>query len=137
MNFIPKIEYTELGTGLQKTIIFNNPPEGDPFNEEISTSNIVTTSNNGNRQTQHNYSMEKIKINFTFVSEAVKDQVKDLLINHAFLGGKINYFPSSDEVDFKTYYITDKKLKLSRPIPVGDFSGQFEYDFALNFLRVL
>ena len=137
MNFIPKIEYTEIGTGLAKSITFDSPPEGDPFNEEISVSNVVTTSNNGNKQTQFNYSEQKFKIDFTFQSETTKDAVKDMLLNHTFKGGTINYFDSSDELAFNTFYITDKKLKLDRPIPVGDFSGQFEYDFSLSMSSVL
>ena len=137
MNFIPKIEYIELGTGIAKTITFDSPPNEDPFNEEYLPNVTKTKSNNGRTQVQYNYMEKKYSLEFVFQSEAVKDAVLDWYLNHAIRGAKFNYFPSSDEVDFEEFHLASRGLALSRPIPVGDFSGQFEYDFKLDFERVI
>jgi len=137
MNFIPKIEYIELGTGVPKTITFNSPPEADPFNEEYTPSITKTKSNNGRTQVQFNYMEKLYSLEFIFQSEAVKDAVLDFYNNHAIRGGKFNYYPSSDEVDYETFYLNTRGFTLGRPIPTGDFSGSFEYDFKLKFERVL
>ncbi len=137
MNFIPKIEYTEIGTGVPKTITFNSPPEADPFNEEYKPSVTRTKSNNGRVQTQFNYIEKLYTVEFIFQSETVKAAVLDFYLNHAIRGGSFDYFPSNDEVEKETFYLATRGFTLGRPIPVGDFSGQFEYDFKLKFERVL
>jgi len=136
VNFIPKIEYTELNTGVAKSFTFDSAPEGDPFNEEIKTSTKVTTSNDGTQQVQFNYAYENISLEFTFQTEATKQAVEDFFKAHAVRLGKFNYFPSSDEADFKEYTLDQKDIKFSRPIPTGT-AGVFEYDFKLKFRRVL
>lgn len=137
MNFIPKIEYIELGTGASKSITFDSPPNEDPFNEEYVTSSTVTRSNNGRIQTQFNYTRKVYSLAFIFQSEAVKDAMIDFINNHAMRGGKFNYFPSSDELENEEFNIQGKSFKLSRPIPVGDFTGLFEYDFSIKLERVI
>lgn len=137
MNFIPKIEYVELNTGISKTITFDSPPNDDPFNEEYKPSITRTKSNNGREQVQFNYLEKLYSLNFIFQSEAVKDAVLDFYQNHAIRGGAFDYYPSSDELDYETFNLDTRGFSLSRPIPVGDFTGQFEYDFKLKFKRVL
>lgn len=136
MNFIPKIEYTELGTGTPKTITFGNPPEGDPFGEEYKHSSTVTTSNNGQRQTQHNNVRKMYSLEFIFQTEAVKDAMVDFINNHAMRGGKFNYFIHSDEVTSEEMEIEGKSFKLKRPIPAATV-GEFEYDFKFKISRVI
>ena len=137
MNFIPKIEYTELGTGIVKSFTFDSPPNDDPFNEEYKPSLTRTKSNNGREQVQFNYMEKLYSLDFIFQSEAVKDAVLDWYNNHAIKGGKFDYYPSSDELDYETFNLDTRGFSLSRPIPVGDFSGAIEYDFKLKFKRVL
>ena len=137
MNFIPKIEYIEIGTGISKTITFDSPPNEDPFNEECEPSITKTTSNNGRSQVQFNYMKKIYSLEFIFQSETTKDAVLDWYLNHAIKGGKFNYFPSSDEVESEEFELATRGFSLGRPIPVGDFSGLFEYDFKLKFERVL
>lgn len=137
MNFIPKIEYNELGTGTPKTITFDSPPNDDPYNEKYAPSIVKTKSNNGRTQVQFNYMLKTYELDFIFQSETVKDAVLDFYLNHAIKGGKFNYFPSSDEVDNEEFNLATRGFSLSRPIPVGDFTGQFEYDFKLKLERVV
>ena len=134
-NFIPKIEYTEINTGASKSVNFTTPPEGDPFDEEFSANSTVTTSNNGQRQTAHNYNKKKYDLEFIFQSKAVKDAMQDFFINHAVKGGKFNYFIHNDEVEFEEFEIEGKKIKFDRPIP--DDSGDFEYNFKFSISRVI
>lgn len=136
MNYIPKIEYVDLIDGSTKVIIFDSPPEGDPFNEEIQGRVKVTKSNNGRRQVQYNYAEQFYKLEFLFQSEAVKLQVEELFTRHALRGGKINYFSSSDEVDFIEFYVGSRSLSFKRPIPSA-IEGEFEYDFSFSLERVL
>jgi hypothetical protein len=137
MNFIPKIEYIELGSLTPKTITFDSPPNEDPFNEEYAVDATITKSNNGRRQTQFNYIEKSYTLEFIFQSETVKAAILDFYNNHALRGGAFNYFPSSDELDNEEFYLADRGLELDRPIPVGDFSGQFEYDFKIKIERVI
>jgi hypothetical protein len=135
MNFIPKIEYIELNTLEPIVILLDSPPEGDPFNEEIKVNSKVTKSNNGTRQTQFNYLERKYSLEFIFQSELVKAAIDRFLAKHALRGGKFNYFPSNDEVDFFEYTLAQKGIKYKRPIPSG-VAGEFEYDFSLSLERV-
>lgn len=134
-NFIPKIEYTEKGTGIFKTFTFGNPPEGDPFNESYETSSTINRSNNGKKQTQFNYTRKKYDIKFIYQTEAIKEAFVDMMLNHALKGGKITYYPHSDEVTSEIWEIEDKGFKLPRPIPNG--SGDFEYDINFSLEKVI
>lgn len=136
MNFTPKIEYIELGTLTAKSVIFANPPEGDPFNETFKHSSTVTTSNNGQRQTAHNNVRKQYELEFIFQSEAIKITFVDFLNNHAMRGGKFNYFVHNDEAEFEEFEIEGKSFKLSRPIPSAVL-GEFEYDFKFKISRVV
>lgn len=134
-NFIPKIEYIELNTGTPKTITFDSPPEGDPLSESYEHSSTITTSNNGTRQTAHNYVRKEYSIEFLFQSQAVKDAMIDFVNNHAARGGQFSYFIHSDEVEFEVMEFDGKSLELGRPICNG--SGDFEYDFKFKISRVV
>lgn len=134
-NFIPKIEYIELNTLTPKSITFDSPPEGDPLGEVYKHSSTVTTSNNGTRQTAHNYIRKMYDIEFIFQTTTVKVAFVDFLNNHAMKGGKFNYFIHSDEVASEEMEIEGKSAKFSRPIPDG--SGDFEYDFSFKMSRVI
>ena len=134
-NYIPKIEYIEVNTLLPKSITFDSPPEDDPFNEEYKHSTTVTTSNNGSRQYSYNYGRKYYSLEFIFQSEATKLAIEDFFNNHAVRGGKFNYFPHSDEVEFEEFEIEGKDIDFGRPIPDG--TGGFEYDFKLEMSRVI
>jgi len=135
MNFLPKIEYIELNTLLPKVISFDSPPEGDPLGESMSVNSKVTKSNNGTKQTQFNYILRKLALEFIFQSETVKAAVDDFLSNHAFRGGSFNYFVSNDEVEYETFTMAQKGVDYGRPIPT-EIVGEFEYDFKLSLERV-
>jgi hypothetical protein len=135
-NFTPKIEYTELNTGTPKSVNFETPPEGDPFNENYQSFSTVTNSNNGQRQTAHNYARKFYALEFIFQSETVKDEVIDFINNHATRGGKFNYFIHSDEIEFEEMELEGKKFSLDRPIPAA-IAGDFEYDFKLKISRAI
>ena len=135
-NFIPKIEYVELGTGTPKTVQFDSPPEGDPFRERLRINQRSRRSTSGVRQTQFNYSEQRYTLNFTFQSETVKAAFEDFYLNHAGRGGSFNYFESSDEVAFLTFELRIGDVQFSRPIPSATL-GEFEYDFRFNVERVL
>ena len=135
MNFIPKIEYTELTTLDEIVILFDSPPEGDPFNEEVTANTRVTKSNNGTQQVQFNYIERKLSLEFIFQSEIVKAAIDKFVTRHAFRGGKFKYFPSNDELDYEEFTLAQKGIKYDRPIPTGVI-GEFEYDFSLSLERV-
>jgi len=135
MNFIPKIEYVELNTGITKAFTFDSPPEGDPFNEEYKHSTTVTTSNNGTKQTQYNYGRLHLSVEFIFQSLTIKNSVVDFVNNHGVRGGKFKYYPSSDAATYETFYLDGKGVSFSRPIPNGN--GDFEYNFKMAFSRLL
>jgi len=116
-NFIPKIEYIELNTLTPKSITFDSPPEGDPIGESYKHSSTVTSSNNGQRQTAHNYVRKIYDIDFIFQSKEIKEAMVDFVNNHAARGGKFNYFIHSDEVEYEEMELEGKGFKLSRPIP--------------------
>jgi uncharacterized protein Veg len=136
LNFIPKIVYTEILDGQLKEFTFDSPPEGDPFDETISVSSVVTKSNNGRKQTQFNYLEKTYSFEFIFQSEATKQAFVDFITRHAFRGGSFDYYPSSDELDFETFTIDVKSVSFSRPIPTA-ITGEFEYDFSFGVERVL
>lgn len=134
-NFIPKIEYIELNTLTPKSVNFDTPPEGDPFGESYKHSSTVTTSNNGQRQTQHNYVRKMYDLEFIFVSETIKDAMVDFINNHAAKGGKFNYFVHNDELASEEMELDGKGFKLKRPIPAA--GETFEYDFKFKISRAI
>lgn len=136
MNFIPKIEYNDFLDGLPRTITFDSPPEGDPFNEEIKAQVKVTKSNNGRKQVQYNYAEKSYKLEFIFQSEAVKDAVEEFFNRHAVRGATFKYYPSSDEVDYEVFSLASRTIAFKRPIP-SVISGEFEYDFSFNIEKVI
>ena len=136
MNFIPKIEYTELNTAILKTITFDSPPEGDPFNEEDKVIAKSKRSTNGTRATQFNYTLTSYNLQFIFQSQSVTDAMKDFVRNHAGQGGNFKYFIHSDEVEFETFELVNSTVKYSRPLPAATV-GEFEYDFKFKIERVL
>jgi hypothetical protein len=133
-NYIPKIEYIELNTGTPKTVQFDHEPEGDPLNEEFKTSSTVTTSNNGQRQTQFNNTRKQYSLEFLFQSQTVKDAFVDFFNNHAVKGGKFDYYIHSDEITFEEFEIEGKSLKLNRVLPEAT---DFEYDIKFRISRVI
>lgn len=94
MNFIPKIEYYDEATSTTKTIVFDSPPEGDPFNEKIVTKSVVTKSNNGRMQTQFNYNELEYDLKFIFQKENTYQLFRDFYLNHASRGLSFDYYPS-------------------------------------------
>jgi hypothetical protein len=132
-NFIPKIEYIEKFTGIAKVIEFDFPPDADPVQEQLRISSVVTRSNNGTVQTQFNNIKTEQTHNFIFVSQTLTDLVRDMIVNHAALGGSVNYFESKDEVDFVTVKYTEKRFKVQRDL--ADGNGDFLYRFKLKFER--
>lgn len=135
MNFIPKIEYIELNTGLSKVLTFDSPPEGDPFSETYLVKSKIKRSTNGTRQVQWNYTLKEFRLDFIFQTEATKDLYKDFVLLHAGRGGSFNYFPSSDEVDFEVFEMKSTTFSLPRPIPAA-IVGEFEYDLKFTIERV-
>jgi hypothetical protein len=136
MNFIPKIEYTELVSGTPKTFTFENPPEGDPIGETNKAVQKSKRSTGGVRATQFNYSLLQYKLEFLFQSETLKTAFDDFWLNHASRGGAFNYFIHSDEVEFESFELDIKTYSPKRPIPSG-VVGEFEYDFKFTIERVL
>ena len=136
MNFIPKIEYIELGTGTPKTITFDSPPEGDPLGERYRPVQRSKRSTGGVRQTQHNYTLKQYRFEFIFQTELVKDAFDDFFLNHASKGGAFNYFIHSDEIEFELMELVIGTYSPKRPIPAATV-GEFEYDFKFTIERVV
>ena len=136
MNFIPKIEYTEINTGTPKTFTFGSPPEGDPLGEKFKTKAVSSRTTAGVKQTQFNYSLKRYKLEFLFQNEALKDSFEDFFLNHATRGGEFNYFIHSDEVDYETFDMVTTVLKFDRVIPSA-VVGEFEYSFTFEIEKVV
>lgn len=136
MNFIPKIEYTELGTGTPKSFTFDSPPEGDPLSERYKPIQRSNRSTGGIRQTQHNYNLKQYRLEFIFQTETTKAAFDDFWLNHASRGGAFKYFIHSDEVDFETMELVIGSYSPKRPIPSAVI-GEFEYDFKLTIEKVV
>lgn len=134
-NWIPKLTYVELNTGLSKTITFDSASEGDPYNEVLKVNNKTNRTTNGTSQVQFNYNQQGYDIAFKYQSQSVTDLFKYFLTNHAYLGGVFNYYPSSDESDYELCELDSTSVKFERPIPDG--SGDFEYNFKFKTLRIL
>ena len=135
-NFIPKIEYVELGTGTPKTITFDHEPEGDPLGERFRAIQRSRRSTSGVRQTQHSYNLKQYRVEFLFQTEATKLAFDDFFLNHASQGGDFKYFISSDEVEFETFELIIGTYSPKRPIPAAVL-GEFEYDFKFSMERVI
>lgn len=133
-NFIPKIEYTELGTGTPKSVNFSDPPEGDPFSEQRRHVKRATRSLSGQQQTTFNYTLKRYQLEFLFQSETIKDEFVDFLDNHAAKGGKFNYFIHNDEAGFEEFELVGNRFPIRRPIPDG--AGDFEYNLEFTIERV-
>ena len=135
-NFIPKIEYTELGTGTPKSILFDSPPEGAPLGESYKPIQKSKISTGGVKQTQHNYNLKQYSLEFIFQTEITKLAFDDFFLNHASRGGAFNYFIHSDEIEFETMEMLIGNYKPARPIPAAT-PGEFEYDFKVSMERVI
>lgn len=136
MNFLPKIEYTEIDSGTPKSFTFDSPPEGDPIGEKYRPSQRSKRSTAGVRQTQFNYMLKQYKLEFIFQSQITKDAFDDFYLNHASKGGEFNYFIHSDEVEFELFELDIRTYSPKRPIPAATV-GEFEYDFNFTIERVI
>lgn len=136
MNWIPKIEYTELFTGTPKSITFDSQPEDDPYNEVITGNFEESMSSSGNYQRQWNYNEQQYTVDFKFQSSTVMAAVDTFIQNHALIGGEFDYYPSSDETDFETYRLKGNSFRKSRPVFEGS-GPEFEYNFKFSMIRTI
>lgn len=135
-NFIPKIEYIELYTNTPKTFTFDNPPEKDPFNEDIKGVYKESVSSNGNFQRQFNYIEQTFDLDFRFQSSVVTAAMDDFIKNHAMRGGVFKYYPSSDEGEYEIYRLDTTSYKKQRPI-FESGGPEFEYHFKFSIVRTI
>lgn len=136
MNFIPKIVYNELVTGIEKTVQFDSPPEGDPLGERYRAIQTSRRSTAGVRQTQHNYNLLTYRLKFIFQLEDTYQDFKDFYLNHASKGGSFKYYIHSDEVEYEVFEFKMGTFNPKRPIPSATL-GEFEYDFNFQIEKVL
>lgn len=127
MNFIPKIEFESGGT---QTITFDLPPSDDIRAQNYRTSEKTSTSNNGKQQTQFNFVEDNITLNFTFISESIKQQMDSFMTTHALRGLEFKYFESEDEVEFVTVRLS---AKVWAPVILFQTNtlNEFEYEFRI------
>lgn len=136
MNYIPKITYTELGTGTPRTITFNTPPEGDPLGEQIKGDVKTTETSNGNFQTQWNRNEEIFNLSFKLETLAIKTAVELFFKKHALKGGVFNYYKSNDETDYKVYRMVSTSIKFIRAV-ANSSDNDFFYNFNFNLKRTI
>lgn len=137
MNWIPKIEYTELYTLIPKTITFDSPPEKDPFNEEIKGEYKELMSSSGNFQRQFNYNIKTYDLQFKFQSNAVTTLVTDFITKHALLGGAFKYYTHSDEIEYEIFRLESNTFKKERPIFEDSTLGTFVYNVKFSIIKTL
>ena len=132
MNFLPKIVYGDSNT----TIAFDLPPTKDFLKESFKSSHKTSMSSNGKQQTQWNFNEVTISPTMTFVTETIKTEYETFYLTHASKGKEFKYYPSSDEVEFKTVTLTKKDFK-----PTILFStntvGEFIYEFSIKMRELL
>ena len=136
MNWLPKIEYIELGTGTAKSITFDSPPEADPLGEKYRPNQTTKRSSGGIVQTQFNYNLKEYNLEFIFQTEVTKGKFDDFFLNHASRGGEFKYFIHSDEIEYETMTMKKGTYSPKRPIPSAVI-GEFEYDFKFALERVV
>jgi hypothetical protein len=134
MNYIPHIEYTEIGTAIEKEFTFDCQPEKDPFNEKITVVAKGVRSSNGVQQTEFNYIIKQYTMKFLFQPRAVYDSFIDFIEYHAYRGGTFKYYPSSDEEDYEIFELASNSVSIERPT-FGE--SDFNYSFSFSIERVV
>ncbi len=132
-NFIPKIIY---GTG-PTTIQFEYPPEGDNLNRSAKSSIAVSKSTSGVIQAQFNYLEEDYDVNFVFLTQSLRDQLRTFFDTWGGKGKEFKYYESSDEASFITVTLDSFAFQEKRIIRVNTISQDFIYDIKLSFRRTL
>lgn len=134
-NLIPKIEYGDTPT----TIEFEYPPEGfDPYKKIIKTKSQVGEAANGRTQTSFLANIQTNEFDFSFVSQAIYDQLETFYLTHASRGLEFKYFFDKDVASFITVKLDNRARKLE---PKGKFwslaDQAFRYDVKMKIRRVL
>lgn len=132
-NFIPKIVY---GDSLENTLVFEFPPDGDPFGEKAHAQNVTTKAADGSLQNNQQYFERFYKVKISFASQAFKDDFDAFFKAWASLKKSFNYYPHSDVDDGMISASMDNDdIDYKRPLP-GATAATFLFDFEFTLRTV-
>lgn len=116
-------------------IEFELPPKRDPLGEDTKFVGTTTTSKSGATQTITDYIEKTFKVNFSHISQTLKDEFDNFLITHALLGKSFSYFedknePTSEQiVEKEDNYRSPKYKIITRKRGGKDFLWEFTFQF--------
>ena len=131
-NFVPKLEVTK---GIDTTsVTFDSPPEGDPYNERITSVGSSRRTLSGKLVKTNFYKIKTYTLNFTLQPETVKTNL-ELFLDKISDGTQFRFYRHSDEIDFELVDMESNNIAYERV--VSDGQGKFLYSFEISFQRVL
>lgn len=90
-NWIPKLVYNAI------TITFDYPPQGkDPKGERWKFVGVSNTSKSGLEQTMIDYIENLNTLNFSHISETIKDSLETFLKTWGYLGKEFDFYFDKD-----------------------------------------
>ncbi len=133
MDYKPRIVY---GEGMDLTVQFEFPPDGDPFGESVEASNVVTTAADGGLQNNQQFVAKAFKPKFIFVTSAIQAEFHTFALAWGLLKRTFLYYPHSDvDTGVITCTLVNDKIDYGRPLPDG--MGGFLYEFTIGLRAVI
>jgi len=130
-NFIPKIEFNAT------VITFDFPNKRDPFGQQVRWNGKTSVSRSGNQQTVTDYIEDVKNVQFSFMSQTIKEELETFLTSHALLGKSFDYSEDKGDVTTKNTYELDRSsMKPKFKVLTRKGTG-FLWEIKLKFRRVL
>ena len=131
-NYIPKLVFAPNNPA---TVVFDTPPEGDPFGEAIGTEKEQVRSVGGQLFTSEFYDYTTFTLRFILQSNAVAVRLKSLFKNLGLKGETFLYYPHSDD-DTIVYGVelNSESVNFNRDHPDGQ--GGFLWSFEFELINV-
>ena len=120
-------------------IEFDLPPRKDPLAESPKFNGTVKVAKNGDLQSIKDFIERNNNLQFSHVSQTIKDQFDNFLETHAFDSKKFSYFtdknePSSEIIVTKSVRYTDPRFQIMTRKGAG---LNFLWKFRLQLRRVI
>ncbi len=133
MDFKPRIVW---GDALDQVVVFEFPPEGDPFGESFEAANVTTTAADGGQQNNQQFAVRIYKLNFIFITGAIQAEFDAFVLAWGSLKKSFLYYPHTDvETGVITCTLVNDKIEYGRPQP--DAGGGFLHTFTISLRTVI
>lgn len=116
-------------------ITFEYPPKKEPIGEQFKWVGSTSIAKSGLTQNITDFIEQETTLQFSLVSQAIKDKFQFFLLTHAFSGESFSFFrdkgePTSEEIVERNdnFKATDFKV-VTRKGPGFDFSWSFKFSF--------